>query len=351
VRERAVLVTGATGFVGAALLRRLCALGADVHALARRSSRRGSASGLPVTWHEADLLEPASVDAAVEAFARAARAADRAPDAVHGAAQLGYATGGAELARRVNVEGTRVVLEACQAHGVRRVVHVSSVVAVGHAPDARSALDEDARYNGAELQVDYVTTKRAAEDFALAVSRQLDVVVVNPGAIFGSGPVPTNTTLFLRRVAEGRVGPVAPPGSISAVGVDDVADGIARALERGRRGARYILAEQNLTLRELLASAARVLGASPPRATAPRGLWRAGCALAVPWDRLHPARDATPQALRMLGAHFRFDARRAREELGWSPRPFAEVLAATVEELRASGVLPASPPRAGRVSS
>ena len=65
MKERAVLVTGATGFVGAALLRRLCALGADVHALARRSSRRGSAAGLPVTWHEADLLEPASVDAAV----------------------------------------------------------------------------------------------------------------------------------------------------------------------------------------------------------------------------------------------------------------------------------------------
>lgn len=342
----AVLVTGATGFLGASLLRRLAQEGADVHALARRGASRAGGQGLAVTWHTGDLLDPPTIDAACAAFAAAARAQGREPRAVHAAAQLGYRTGGGELARRVNVEGTRLVLAACARHGVRRVVHVSSVVAVGYAADAHSALDEDAPYNGAALQVDYVTTKRAAEDLALAAA-ELDVVVASPGAIFGLGPVVPNSTIFLQRVAQRRVGPLAPPGSIAAVGVEDVADGIARALAHGRRGARYLLTEENLTHAELMTRAALLLGVPPPRGTAPRALWRAVCALAVPWDRVRPAQAATPQALRMLGTHFRFDSKRARLELGWSPRPFSEVLASTLEELRTRDVLRAP----ARVSS
>ncbi|MEM7307374.1 MAG: NAD-dependent epimerase/dehydratase family protein [Planctomycetota bacterium] len=336
---RAVFVTGATGFVGTALARRLAAEGDEVHAFARPTSDRSGLAELPVRWYEGDLADGESVQRACEAFAQACAASGRQPFAVHSGALISYRTGDGEQARRVNVEGTRHLLDACQTHGVRRVVHVSSVVTVGHAPDAHVALDEEADFNGAELLVDYVTTKRAAEDFALSVSRQLDVVVVNPGAIFGPAPVLSNTSIFLRRVAEERVGPVAPPGSLAVVGVDDVAAGIFLALGRGRRGARYLLTESNLTHRELLTLAAAELGVRAPRATAPRALWRLVAAGAVAWDRLKPQEEATPQALRLLGAHFRFDARRAQRELGWTPRPFAEVLADTVRWLRERGAV------------
>ena len=339
--RRALFVTGATGFVGSTLVRRRAQAGDLVHALARPTSDRSFAADLPVVWHAGDLTDEASVMRAVGEFVAAAEAEGLAPDLVHGGAQLGYQSGGADRARRVNVEGTRYVLDACQSAGVRRVVHVSSVVAVGHVPDATQELDEDAPFNGAELLVDYVTTKRAAEDFALAVARQLDVVVVNPGAIFGNGPAPTNSTVFIQSVARRRVGPIAPPGGMAAVGVEDVAWGIELALERGRRGRRYILTETNLTHRELIARVAGLLDLAPPRLTAPRFAWRALSALATPVDRLRPARDATPQALRMLGVHWRFRATRAREELGWSPRPFAEVLAETVAGMRARGLLEA----------
>lgn len=336
----AVFVTGATGFVGAELLGALARRGFLVHALARPTSRRAFATGLPVVWHAGDLLEPESVSAAVGDFERAARAAGRAPSAIHAAAQLGYKSGGAELAWRVNVEGTRALVAACRAHAIERLLHVSSVVAVGYARDAAAVLDEESSYNGADLRVDYVTTKRAAEDLVLSSAAEFDVVVVNPGAVFGAGPALPNSARFLQRLAARKI-PLAPPGSIAAVGVADVAEGILLALERGRRGRRYLLTAENLTHHELLARAAALLGVRAPLFRAPRLAWRLAAALAEPWDRLHPAEDATPQALRMLAAHFRFDSRRARTELGWRPRPVDEVLADTLQALRAQGALPA----------
>ena len=331
---RAVLVTGATGFVGSALVPNLAAAGYSVHALVRPTSDRGALARTMVRWHEADLLDGDAVDRAVASFCAEAADVGATPHVVHGAALISYRTGDADVARRVNVEGTRRVLDACQAHGVARVVHVSSVVAVGFALSAEEALDEDARFNGAPLCCDYVTTKRAAEDFALAVAKQLDVVVVNPGAIFGPGPELSNTSIFLRRVAQRKIGPAAPPGSLAAVGVQDVAEGIRLALERGERGRRYLLTESNLTNAELLSLASVELGVPPPRFVLPAPLWRLAVGAAGLWDRARPLEQAPPQALRLLGVHWRFDAGRARAELGWRPRPFREVLADTVAWLR-----------------
>ncbi len=334
---RAVLVTGATGFVGCALVPHLAAAGYAVHALARPTANRAPLARTMVRWHEGDLLDDDSVDRAVATFCAEAAETGATPLVVHGAALISYRTGDGDAARRVNVEGTRRVLDACQTHGVARVVHVSSVVAVGFARSAAEALDEDARFNGASLYCDYVTTKRAAEDFALAVAKQLDVVVVNPGAIFGRAPELSNTSIFLRRVAERRIGPVSPPGSLAAVGVDDVAEGIRLALERGERGRRYILTESNLTNAELIQAASEELGVRPPRLALPGALWRLVAGGAGVWDRARKLEEATPQALRLLGVHWRCASDRARSELGWSPRPFREVLADTVEWLRDRG--------------
>ena len=177
----AVLVTGATGFVGAHLIARLAAAGHEVHALVRPSSPLELLRD-HATPHLGSLEDPGSLQRALAAVR---------PDAVvHGAALISYRTADAEAARRVNVEGTRALLDACQAHGVRRFVLVSSIVAVGQAAARDAELDEDAPFHGAALRSHYVTTKRAAEDFAFAVGKQLDVVVVNPGAIFGPPRIP-----------------------------------------------------------------------------------------------------------------------------------------------------------------
>lgn len=321
-----VLITGGTGFVGSALARLLASEGRDVHVLARATSDRAPLADLPVTWHTGSLEDAESVARAVSA---AGAGAGAGAAVVHAAAVISYRTRDRELQRRVNVGGTRTVLDACRRAGTARVVHVSSVVAVGAAPDAESALDEDATWNGAAMRCDYADTKREAEELALAAADELDLVAVLPGAIFGPAPVPSNTTRFLQRIARGALGPACPPGSLSVVGVDDVALGIRAALDRGARGRRYLLTDGNLTHRELFARAAAELGAPGPRLTLPPALWSLAVAGSALVDRVKPLELATPQSLRLLGLHFRFDASRARRELAWSPRPFDEVLRET----------------------
>ncbi len=336
-----ILVTGGTGFVGSALVRRLAREGGEVHVLARASSDRSHLADPSLRWHEGDLLDPPSIDRAVGELATRARELGAPARVVHSAALISYRTDEAELSRRINTEGTRVVLDACCLHGVARVCHVSSVVAVGYTRSVDETLDEDARFRGSELRCPYTTTKRAAEDFALAVSRQLDVVAVNPGAIFGPAPGLPNTNRFLQLLAAGKFGRFAPPGSLGVVGVDDVAEGIRLALERGRRGRRYLLVESCPTHLELQRLAAEALGVPPPRAVVPPLLWKAVVAGAALVGRFRPPELVTPTALRHLGLHYRFDASRARSELGWNPEPFDRVLRSTVEWMRSAELIPA----------
>jgi len=325
--SRAVLVTGATGFVGSELVRLLLARGFEVHALAR-----GAHPTLPVVWHAGDLVDARAVDTAI--------AAARPRWVVHSGALISYASRDTQRAREVNVEGTRHVLEACKRRGVGRLVFVSSVVAVGPSPDGEP-LDERSPFTGAGLGVDYMDTKRAAEELVLAAANELDVVVANPAAVYGPAEGPSNTVKFLQQLAAGKWPIAVPPGTIALVGLRDAAEGILLVLERGRRGERYLLVERCVPVRELFRMMGEALGVPRARRTIPRALWPLVVAIARLIDRVRPLELATPQGLAMIGSQLLFDGRKAREELGWRPRPFEEVLRETIAVLRARGVLPA----------
>ena len=333
--EGPVLVTGGTGFLGRETVQQLVAGGADAHVLARHDSARGPLAGLPVTWHEGDLRDRGSIDRAFAAVARAAAAARRPARAIHAAALISYRSRDRDLAREINVEGTRRVLEAGRKHGIARVVHVSSVVTVGHCvgPDP---MDETTAFNSGRLGVDYVDTKRAAEELALAAAADLDVVVVNPGAIFGPVERSSNTVRLIRRMAAGRPPPFVPPGGVGVLGVRDAARGTLLALERGRRGERYLLVESNLPSAELFGRIAAILGVPPVDRVLSPAFWKVLKRLAVPWDAVFPMQLTPPQALEMLGLDLRFDARKARRELGWDPEPFDAVLAETIAHVQSS---------------
>jgi dihydroflavonol-4-reductase len=331
-----VLLTGATGFIGSRIARALAARGHAVHVLARASSDRYRLAGVNVRWHGGDIGDAASLERALDETRTSAHGPS--PWVVHCAAVISYRSADRELLRAVNVGGTRNVVAVCRRAGACRLLHVSSVVAVGHARPGE-VLDEDSPFNGSDLRCAYVDTKREAEELALAAAADLDVVAINPGAVFGPGSRGSNTVRFLRQLAAGRL-KLAPPGALSVVGVDDVAEGAALALERGARGRRYILTESRLSLRELLVLAAAELGIAPPLSTCPDLAWRAAIAAANVADRLRPLELFAPQALRMLSTRFSLDSARARRELGWNPRPFPEVLHEAVRWLRAERLLP-----------
>ncbi len=335
---RSALISGATGFVGTALTRLLCQEGVDVHVLARKSSDLSRLNGLPVRVHHGDVVDAASVAQAVQRAAASAGGRRSGLLVVHAAAVISYKTRDRQLQWAVNVEGTRHVLQACRATAVERLLHISSVVAVGAAPGL-ARLDERAPYAEAGLCSDYMRTKRAAEELVLSAADRLDVVVTNPGAIFGPDARGPNTLKFLRKLSQGKLGPFAPPGALSVVGVEDVAKGCWLALQHGRRGQRYLLTESCLESLELFQMAARILNVRGPRWTAPKWLWSSIAVGSGLVDLVWPLELAAPQALRMLGARWAMDSAKARTELGWQPEKFESVLARTVADLRAQGQL------------
>lgn len=334
-----LFLTGATGFLGVELCRMYAQEGRVLHALARSSADRGPLQGLAIQWHDGDLTEAASIQRAMSAAAGTAGPAGL--DVIHSGALISYATRDRALQEAINVEGTRHMLAAAARVRARRFLHVSSVVAIGPSRDGRE-LDERSGYSGAGIDCDYMRTKYEAEQLALAAASAMDVVITNPGAVFGPSHRKSNTVRFLREVAEGRAPFVAPPGSVAVVGVRDTALGLMLALERGRRGERYLLVERCLPTLELFRCICRALGAEGPRVAVPRTLWPALVLGARLVDAVRPLQLTPPQALVMLGQQLEFSSRKAREELGWKPEPFEAVLSATIESLRARGLLPAS---------
>ena len=288
--------------------------------------------GTSVVWHDGDLSLGDSVRTAVRHVARRAVEMGRRAQVVHCGALISYKTADRALQESTNVEGTRCVLAAARECDVARVLHVSSVVAVGHGRDPR-ILDETIEWNNGPLGCDYATTKRRAEELAVDAARNLDVVIVNPGAIFGAWAGKSNTAKFLRLAAAGKGPLVAPPGSIGVLGIDDAADGCLLGLDRGRRGERYVLVESWMTSRALFGLVATVVGGRQPWFTFPRVLWPLVVPAARLVDLVRPLDMTPPQALAMLGVELRFDGRKARAELGWRPAPFESVLRATVRGL------------------
>lgn len=324
----AVFLTGACGFLGAQLCRELAARGHALHALARESSDRSALAGLEVNWHAGDLRDRASLERALEAVC----AQHQRPLVVHAGALISYRRGDREAAWAINVEGTRSLLDVCRRNPVGRVLHVSSIVAIGPARPGES-VDEETEYRGQALRCDYMSTKHEAEKLAQAAAADLDLVIVNPGAIFGASARPSNSQRVLAMIASGRTGPLpwllAPPGAQSVVGLEDCAQGCVLALQRGARARRYLLVESVWSHAQLIGLIARKLGKRAP-IEIPRWLWSLAEACG-PLEGLLHSEFFTAQTLRLARARFAASGDRARRELGWSPQPFERVVERMLE--------------------
>jgi dihydroflavonol-4-reductase len=313
--SRRVLVTGAGGFLGTHLLRALPWAGYQVTALVR--------PGRPAP----DLDAPArGAVRIVEADLRDAVLADafRGHDLVIHAAAIARASDprhGAE-AMTENVSTTRRVIDACRDAGVPRLLHVSSTAAVGVSPDPATPADEDFAFNLAGLGLAYNETKLEAERLVLAANDgALATVVVNPGVIYGRHGARYMAGDTLSRVLHSRVVPCTA-GGLSVVHVDDVVDGILRVADRGAAGERYILAAENVSFRDIARvvreeTGARALVVPLP---APARL------LLAAFARVRSRGAGANLALSRRFAWQYYDSRKAREQLGWMPRSFREIV-------------------------
>jgi dihydroflavonol-4-reductase len=308
------LVTGASGFVGSAVARALVARGDDVRAAVRAGSSRAALAGLDVEFAVAPLGDRA-------ALRRALRGVDR----VFHVAGTTYLRAPAAELTRVNVEGTRLVMEEALRAGVQRVVHTSSIGAVGPAPPG-GAVDEGTPFPSG-IDVPYAVSKHAAETEALrGAAHGLDVVIVCPSHVFGSGDLGPTSTGVVRRFLLRRI-PAYVPGAISVVDVGDVAAGHLLADERGITGERYILGGRNYTWDRLFAELARLSGIEGPALEVPVPV---ALALAEAATRGPLPAFASPAEVRAAGHWWTCESTRAKRELGWTTRPHEDTVEATV---------------------
>ena len=326
------LVTGATGFVGSAVLRALVGRGEPVRALVRPSSSLRLLEGLPVEIVSGDLDEPASCRAALVGC-----------DALfHVAADYRLWVPQPEAMYRTNVNGTRELLLAAAAAGVRRIVYTSSVATLGLRADHLPA-DETTRATLADMIGHYKRSKFLAEQAVreLIAEAGLPVVIVNPSAPVGPADArPTPTGRVLLEAARGRI-PAYVDTGLNLVHVDDVAEGHLLAFECGRVGDRYILGGDNLPLGEMLALIAHLVGRKPPRLRLPAGALLPFALIAEAIARMGIGGEplVTADGVRMARKPMYFTSAKAERELGYRSRPAVEGLRDAIAWYRSCGYL------------
>jgi len=250
------------------------------------------------------------------------RAADGTAAVIHAAALVHVGWWQLDVMRKINVEGTRRVAWAARRAG-SRLVHVSSVDAIGLRPDGRPA-DEDTPPGGI-TPCPYVVTKREAEEIVLAeAAGGLDAVIVNPVFMIGPWDWKPSSGRMLLEVAAGR-GLFAPPGSNDFVDVRDVAAGILAAMTHGRRGRRYILGGHGLSYLEAWRIFAAATSRRPPLGVTPRALLVAAGGIGDLMAHLRRREGPINSAATSLAQlSHNFDCRRAEQELGYTFRPLED---------------------------
>lgn len=324
------LVTGATGFVGSAVARALLGAGFGVRALVRRHSAQANLDGLGVELAEGDMRDAGAVRAA----------ASGARYVFHVAADYRLWAPDPDEIVRTNVEGTRVVMEAAAEAGTERVVYTSSVATLKPCDDGKPA-DETRPLSESEAIGAYKKSKVAAELLVEAMVKDgLPAVIVNPSAPIGPRDRrPTPTGRLIIEAASGRI-PAFVDTGLNLVHVDDVATGHLLALRHGRIGERYILGGENMTLAELLARIARLVGRTPPRISLPRWPIYPIAYAAEALARITKREPfVTVDGLRMSEYLMYFTSAKAERELGYKPRRAEEGIRDAIRWFREAGYL------------
>ena len=324
-----VFVTGATGFVGSHVARELARQGADLRLLVRPTSNLANVQGLSAELFTGDLCDPESLRRGIAGC----------EFVFHVAADYRLWTRDPQQMYRANVEGTRSILRASAESGVRRVVYTSSVATMGFSNNGRPA-DENSPVSLADMIGPYKRSKFMAEQVALeAGSKGTDVVVVNPTTPVGERdikPTPTGRIVvdFLKRKF-----PAYVDTGLNLVDVAEVARGHVAAMEKGRRGERYILGGENLSLKQILDKLAAITGLPSPRVKLPYAVAFASGVVDTLFTGVLLRREprVTISAVRMGRKKMFVSSAKSEQELGWRIVPVDGALRRAVDWFREHG--------------
>lgn len=310
-------ITGATGFVGGVLTRKLREVGHEVRALVRSPQKAGDLKAIGVELFRGDVTDRESMREAMSGV-----------DGIfHVAGWYKVGVRDKSGGEKINIEGTRNVLELMQELKIPKGVYTSTL-AINSDTNGR-IVDESYRFSGTHLS-EYDRTKAVAHDIAEDfIENGLPLVIVMPGVIYGPGDTSTlrdNLLDFLN----GKLPALPDRTGYCPAHVDDIADAHIIAMEKGRAGENYIIGGEAVTVVDLFRIAARVSGRRPP-ATIPHQIMKVTSVLVRPFDAILPE-IYTSEGLRVVGgATYWGDNSKARRELGYDPRPIEEGWAETVK--------------------
>lgn len=330
-----VFVTGSTGFLGSHLVNHLLAEGHHVVALLRSANGQEGAAltARGVTVHAGDVLDHESVQ----------NAANGCEIGLHCAGFVSRRPQDAEELYKVHVTGTKTVLQACKAVGIRRAVVASTSGVVAVSEDPRFIANEGSEtpvtllqrwpYYRAKLFAERVAFEQATPDF--------DVLCINPTLLLGPGDMRGSSSEDVKAFLERKL-PLVPPGGLSFVDARDAAIGMWLAALKGKPGQRYLLGACNLTVREFFGRLERTSGVRGPVIAMPRAptATRAGLDwLSVQAEKFGLKLPVDPVSVDLAQYFWYLDASKAEDELGWEPRDPLLTLSETVRDLRDRGVV------------
>lgn len=323
-----ILVTGAGGFLGSHVVRRLLARGRTVRAFVRKSTNVEGLSGLPVEWAYGDILDRAAVSEAMSGCDSVIHCVVNTQAWLRDPAPM----------RRTNVDGLVVAIDAAMAHNVCRFVMTSTIGTIGLNPKGVST--EEDTFNWPAKAGPYIRLRVEAEElfFRAVRERNLPGIAMCVANTYGPGDyVPTPHGRLIAAAASGKL-PFYLPAGQACVGIEDAAEAMVLAEEKGRVGERYIVAERWLTTAGLCGIAASQGSVAPPKRIP---LWLAyGLGFVADGVSRLRGRDSQLSVESVRLSHIMNDmsAAKARRELGWEPQPVEQSIRAAVDFYKARGI-------------
>lgn len=325
-----VLVTGASGFLGSWLCKRLLEEGHQVSALVRKGSDLSELDGVKVNSIYGDVTNLQSLLDGLRGH----------ETVFHLAGLIAYKASQRAAMEQVNVSGTRNVLQACQTNGIQDLVYASSVVAVGAGFSKTEILNEESPYNVGHLNLGYFETKHQAEQLVIQATKNKQVYakIFNPSTIYGPGDAKKGSRKSQLKVAQGKM-PFFTSGGVNVVAIEDILEGILAVWNKGLVGRRYILCGENLTIKQLFQNIAAASGVSAPKHQIPNwllhGLGKFGdIASAFGAQGGISSENAWTASL----FHW-FSNERAKQELGFQARPSYLAIEASVRWSKEHGLI------------